>query len=744
MTRVTVSVNGQQTSDIVAPMPQPVTPTTARVPDVGWVEISTNTIRGSVWSTGDGPPTDLTGNLPGDMYLDTVGGGIYQWDGDSWNLEGNLQPSADEILAKLLTVDGEGSGLDADTLDGEHGVYYAKQSDLDLKEPAIAPGNPLYFWAGDKTWKPVAGGGGGGLQGQTFSYHVKGFPLADAPGAGELYTDEISAIRISFTASDGSDVKAYLSQTFQSGMGVYIQNTTDATQWETFVLQGGMTDFGTYGEWPMYVGDVSSPPPDDGAICFTIPFTYPTASGVEEAPIDSTPYVRQDGAWVPESGGPPGPAGPPGPTGPTGATGPTGPTGATGSPGAPGATGPAGPGVPTGGSTGQVLTKTSGTDYATNWQTPSSGSSVQDLYTLAYNFSGSTAEPPGLNEMRMNAAPATATKIWVHIVPTTPGLAVNQMLMSVVRNGGVVGISDPANVATFATFEVTGPPIFKSGSYVEIPVVNKMTTIGPGGAVLFSVARAGPAPAPSTTIADTPPSSPLPGAMWYESDSGNTFIWFDDGNSQQWVQIAGTPYDVEDRVGEIAMFARSTPPNGWLKANGSAVSRTLYSRLFAAMGTTFGPGDGSTTFNLPDLRGEFLRGWDDSRGVDASRAFGSAQTANVEAHNHTGTTGGQSVNHQHNVAGATAGRSAGHTHGMSGNAGAGSGAGSFIAVTRAASYASGATMTSDGESADHAHNFNVNSGNDNATHTHGITVSTYGTGTDTRPRNVALLACIRY
>lgn len=77
--------------------------------------------------------------------------------------------------------------------------------------------------------------------------------------------------------------------------------------------------------------------------------------------------------------------------------------------------------------------------------------------------------------------------------------------------------------------------------------------------------------------------------------------------------------------GMVAYFARNTAPSGWLKANGAAVSRTTYAALFAAIGTTFGTGDGSTTFNLPDLRGEFLRGWDDGRGVDAGRGFGSSQ-----------------------------------------------------------------------------------------------------------------------
>ena len=77
--------------------------------------------------------------------------------------------------------------------------------------------------------------------------------------------------------------------------------------------------------------------------------------------------------------------------------------------------------------------------------------------------------------------------------------------------------------------------------------------------------------------------------------------------------------------GAVMYFAGQTAPTGWLKANGAAVSRTTYAALFAAIGTTYGAGDGRSTFNLPDLRGEFIRGWDDGRGVDTGRVFGSAQ-----------------------------------------------------------------------------------------------------------------------
>lgn len=80
-------------------------------------------------------------------------------------------------------------------------------------------------------------------------------------------------------------------------------------------------------------------------------------------------------------------------------------------------------------------------------------------------------------------------------------------------------------------------------------------------------------------------------------------------------------------AGTVAHFAASTAPAGWLKANGALISRTAYAALFAAIGTTYGAGDGSTTFALPDLRGEFLRGLDDGRGVDVGRAIGTAQNA---------------------------------------------------------------------------------------------------------------------
>ena len=91
-------------------------------------------------------------------------------------------------------------------------------------------------------------------------------------------------------------------------------------------------------------------------------------------------------------------------------------------------------------------------------------------------------------------------------------------------------------------------------------------------------------------------------------------------------------------VGATTFFAGLTAPLGWLIADGRAISRTSYGALFDVIGTTYGVGDGSTTFNLPDLRGMFTRGWDaaggTSRNCDPGRAFGSTQQDSFEAHCH--------------------------------------------------------------------------------------------------------------
>ena len=111
--------------------------------------------------------------------------------------------------------------------------------------------------------------------------------------------------------------------------------------------------------------------------------------------------------------------------------------------------------------------------------------------------------------------------------------------------------------------------------------------------------------------------------------TGDTYVlgsktWTYDGSS--WVNQATFATYGAIPAGTVIYHAANTAPINYIKANGAAVSRTTYADLFAAIGTTFGTGDGSSTFNVPDLRGEFPRGWDDSRGIDTSRSFGSSQS----------------------------------------------------------------------------------------------------------------------
>jgi len=95
-------------------------------------------------------------------------------------------------------------------------------------------------------------------------------------------------------------------------------------------------------------------------------------------------------------------------------------------------------------------------------------------------------------------------------------------------------------------------------------------------------------------------------------------------------------------------MAGETVPAGFLEENGAAVSRTAYAALFAYLGTTHGQGDGATTFNLPDSRGEFHRGWDHGRGVDPDRASRTAAATGGLTGDHVGTVqGGGLASHTH-------------------------------------------------------------------------------------------------
>lgn len=105
-------------------------------------------------------------------------------------------------------------------------------------------------------------------------------------------------------------------------------------------------------------------------------------------------------------------------------------------------------------------------------------------------------------------------------------------------------------------------------------------------------------------------------------------------NTQLLQALQGMLAAVAVPAGTVIYRAANAVPAGYLTCNGAAVSRIVYANLYAVIGTTYGVGDGVTTFNLPDLRAEFIRGWDNGRGVDANRNFGSSQDHLVKDHRH--------------------------------------------------------------------------------------------------------------
>ena len=206
-------------------------------------------------------------------------------------------------------------------------------------------------------------------------------------------------------------------------------------------------------------------------------------------------------------------------------------------------------------------------------------------------------------------------------------------------------------------------------------------------------------------------------------------------------------------VGTVIDFAGNVAPAGFLKANGAAVSRTTYTTLFGVCGTTYGVGDGATTFNLPDARGVVVRGWDDGRGLDAARGFGTYQADAFQTHLHAGgNTGTESQDHTHQ--GYTGGTSSlnGSVYGISQSFGS-FGATDGIFAKGGAYNVNGtptAVDTNDGGRFSFDGNFHTHAvqtyGRQQA-HTHAFSVGAPITGnvhTETTVKNLALLKCIKF
>lgn len=103
-------------------------------------------------------------------------------------------------------------------------------------------------------------------------------------------------------------------------------------------------------------------------------------------------------------------------------------------------------------------------------------------------------------------------------------------------------------------------------------------------------------------------------------------------------------------TGCVIAVASETVPTGYLECNGAAISRTTYATLYAKIGIIHGRGDGSTTFNIPDYRGRFLRGWAHGSTLDPDRASRTAMATGGQTGDHVGSVQADEFKaHTHNV-----------------------------------------------------------------------------------------------
>jgi len=209
------------------------------------------------------------------------------------------------------------------------------------------------------------------------------------------------------------------------------------------------------------------------------------------------------------------------------------------------------------------------------------------------------------------------------------------------------------------------------------------------------------------------------GVFWH--DTGTNTIWLRDQADSAWIEIGtvdetGKAFNPANAVpsGSVIPFAGSTAPSGWIICDGSAISRTTFATLFALIGTTYGAGNGSTTFNIPDLRGRLVAGFDSA---NATGRLTSSATGGVSA-SALGNAGGEQAHslsstelasHNHSVSGNTGGESVSHTHSVSVPGTTGGGA-STIAQVLAGTNTAPFSASVGSNNNDHTHSFNVTSG----------------------------------
>jgi microcystin-dependent protein len=232
------------------------------------------------------------------------------------------------------------------------------------------------------------------------------------------------------------------------------------------------------------------------------------------------------------------------------------------------------------------------------------------------------------------------------------------------------------------------------------------------------------------------PTTGTPGDLWFNTNTGILFAYYSDGTSSQWVEVLSSAVPNVAEImpsGTVTQTARLTAPTGWLLCQGQAVSRTIFDRLFDAIGTTYGVGDGSTTFALPNLQGRVPVGRDTAQtefnalGKPGGEKAVILDENQIPAHNHTGTTSPDGA-HTHTYSGTTSFTgSHNHTQRFTLNAAAGSNMGGM--ASSGSAQAPGLTsqqVTVD--AGNHEHTFSGTTSGASTNHTHTFTTANKGGG----------------
>jgi microcystin-dependent protein len=209
-----------------------------------------------------------------------------------------------------------------------------------------------------------------------------------------------------------------------------------------------------------------------------------------------------------------------------------------------------------------------------------------------------------------------------------------------------------------------------------------------------------------STVGIPSPTAPTPannGDVWLDTTMGISFMYYNDGTSSQWVEMLSSAVPSVNEImpiGSIIQTARLSAPTGWLLCQGQSVSRTTYLGLFSAIGDTYGAGDGSTTFLIPNLQGRVPVGKASSGTFSSMSSSGGFEThtlteAQMPSHTHSQASHGHTFSGTTNTTGA-------HSHTAYGalvNRGTGA---VFRELTQASNGSSNVPTSSDG---DHSHTY---------------------------------------